>query len=327
MGSPSEVIGIVSLLLWTLVIIVTVKYVVLILRADNDGEGGTLSLVALAQRATGRRSAFLFFLGVAGTALFYGDAIITPAISVLSAVEGLTLVTPSFAPFVELTAVAILVLLFAIQSRGTAQVATFFGPITLIWFLTIGGLGLYHAGDKPQILAALNPPAGSGFPGRPRARLAGGDGVGLPRGDRRRGALCRHGAFRARADPHGLVDRRAAGAGAELHRPGQPRPRQPGGRAQFLLPAGAGLGLLPLVLLATAAAVIASQAVISGAYSLTHQAVQLGLLPRLEVRHTSESQVGQVYLPRVNGMLLVGVVLLVVLFKNSASLRAPMASR
>ena len=161
--SPAEVIGIVSLLLWTLIIIVTVKYVVLILRADNDGEGGTLSLVALAQRATGRRSAFLFVLGVAGTALFYGDAIITPAISVLSAVEGLTLVTPSFAPFVELTAVAILVVLFAIQSRGTAQVATFFGPITLLWFLTIGGLGLYHAGDKPQILAALNPLQAVGF--------------------------------------------------------------------------------------------------------------------------------------------------------------------
>ncbi len=318
--SPAEVIGIVSLLLWTLIIIVTVKYVVLILRADNDGEGGTLSLVALAQRATGRRSAFLFVLGVAGTALFYGDAIITPAISVLSAVEGLTLVTPSFAPFVELTAVAILVVLFAIQSRGTAQVATFFGPITLLWFLTIGGLGLYHAGDKPQILAALNPLQAVGFlidhglgslavMGSVFLAVTGAEALYADMGHFGRGPIRM--AWSAVVLPALALNYIGQGS-LVLANPAAAH------NSFFLL--APDWGLLPLVLLATVAAVIASQAVISGAYSLTHQAVQLGLLPRLEVRHTSESQVGQVYLPRVNGMLLVGVVLLVVLFENSASL-------
>ncbi len=161
--TQDEVIGIVSLLIWTLILIVTLKYVVLILRADNRGEGGTLSLLALAQRAIGRRTRLLFFLGVAGAALFYGDAAITPAISVLSALEGLEIVAPHFDTWVLPITAIILILLFWVQSSGTARVSAFFGPITLLWFLVLAALGLYHAGDQPVIFHALNPAHCIGF--------------------------------------------------------------------------------------------------------------------------------------------------------------------
>ena len=161
--TEDEVIGIVSLLIWTLILIVTLKYVVLILRADNRGEGGTLSLLALAQRAVGRRTQLLFVLGVAGAALFYGDAAITPAISVLSALEGLEIVAPHFDAYILPITAVIIVLLFWVQSSGTARVSAFFGPITLVWFLVLAALGLYHAGDRPAIFAALNPAHCIGF--------------------------------------------------------------------------------------------------------------------------------------------------------------------
>jgi KUP system potassium uptake protein len=158
-----EVIGIVSLLIWTLIIIVTLKYVGLILRADNRGEGGTLSLLALAQGAIGRRTPLLFFFGILGAALFYGDAAITPAISVLSAIEGIELVAPHFDAWVIPITVAILVALFWMQSSGTGRISVLFGPITLVWFLVMAALGLLHAGDRPAIFAALDPLAAAGF--------------------------------------------------------------------------------------------------------------------------------------------------------------------
>ena len=160
----SEVIGIVSLLLWTLILIVTLKYVVLILRADNNGEGGTLSLFALAQRALGKRTRPLFFLAVAGAALFYGDAAITPAISVLSAVEGLELIQPGFETYVLPLTVVILALLFWIQSRGTAKISVFFGPVTVVWFVVMAVLGIVHIGDEPRTSSAPSiPPRRSSF--------------------------------------------------------------------------------------------------------------------------------------------------------------------
>ena len=156
-SSRAEVIGIVSLMLWALILVVTIKYVALIMRADNDGEGGTLSLMALTQKVIGRGMNISFFLGVIGAALFYGDSIITPAISVLSSVEGFKVVTPVFEPYILPIAIAILVVLFSVQSRGTAKVATFFGPIMVIWFLTLAALGLYHIADDPEIFYAFNP--------------------------------------------------------------------------------------------------------------------------------------------------------------------------
>ena len=160
---PSDVIGIVSLILWTLFVIVTLKYVVILLRADNEGEGGTLSLMALAQRAIGRRSRFIFFFGVAGASLFYGDALITPAISVLSAVEGLSLITDKVDPFILPITIAIIIGLFAMQSRGTASVARWFGPLTLIWFVVMALGGLHHIADEPRIFNAFNPYTGVDF--------------------------------------------------------------------------------------------------------------------------------------------------------------------
>jgi KUP system potassium uptake protein len=315
-----EVIGIVSLLIWTLILIVTLKYVVLILRADNRGEGGTLSLLALAQRAVGRRTPLLFTLGVAGAALFYGDAAITPAISVLSAIEGLELVAPHFDAYVLPITVLIIFGLFWVQSSGTARVSAFFGPITLAWFLVMATLGLLHAGDRPAIFAALNPGEAAAFlathglgalavMGSVFLAVTGAEALYADMGHFGRGPI--------RTAWLGLVFPALA-----LNYLGQgslvlARPEAAGNPFFLMAPAW---GLFPLVILATCATVIASQAVISGAYSLTQQAVQLGLLPRLEVRHTSESQVGQIYMPRVNWMLLAAVLGLVFLFGSSSAL-------
>ena len=313
-------LGVLSLIFWALIIIVTLKYVLILLRADNNGEGGTLTLMALAQRALGRSTPILFLLGTISGALFYGDAVITPALSVLSAVEGLKIVTPAFEPYIVPLAVVILLALFAVQSRGTAKVAALFGPITLVWFIAIAIAGLQHVAANPTVLAALNPWHALSF-----------------------------------VSSHGMIGLLALGAvflavtGAEaLYADLGHFGRRP---IQFawivvVLPAlmlnylGQGAlvlanpkaienpffllypewALLPMVALATAATVIASQAVITGAYSLTRQAIQLGLLPRLEIRHTSEAHAGQIYMPRVNTLLLIGVLLLVVLFRSSSAL-------
>ena len=237
-----EVLGVTSLLLWALIFIVTGKYVLFLMRADNRGEGGTLSLMALAQRALGRSTPAVFLLGVAGAALFYGDALITPAISVLSAVEGLKLVTPVFEPYVIPITVAILLALFAAQRQGTGKVAALFGPITACWFLTMAALGLLHLQDDLGVLAAFNPGHAFGFLFSPRRGRLRRPRQRVPGGHRDRGALRRHGPFRPRADPGRLGRARVPGPGAELSRPGRAGPEAPRGAGQSVLPAGARTG-------------------------------------------------------------------------------------
>jgi KUP system potassium uptake protein len=314
------IISILSLLIWALILTVSVKYVLILLRADNKGEGGSLTLVALTQLALGRRSLPVLMMGMAGAALFYGDAAITPAISVLSALEGLKLVAPAFESYVLPGALAILIALFAVQSRGTGKVAAFFGPLTLLWFLTMAGLGLLHIADDWEVLFAFNPYYGVSFlvshPGTAFSIL---------------GSVC-------------LAVTGAEALYADLGHFGRRPIRVAWGTVVFPALALNYLGqgalvlsnpdtianpffllappwlLLPLVILATLATIVASQAVITGAFSLTRQAVQLGLLPRLDVRFTSETHQGQIYLPRVNWFLLAAVVTLVLLFGSSSSL-------
>ncbi|MGB8398018.1 potassium transporter Kup [Bradyrhizobium sp.] len=318
--SRTIVLGVLSLILWALFIVVTAKYVLLLLRADNNGEGGTLSLMALGQRALGRKSWPLLALGVLGASMFIGDSMITPAISVLSAVEGLKLAAPALEHYVVPLTVFILVVLFSVQSSGTARVASAFGPVMVVWFATLAVMGLVHISDDPSVLAAINPWYAVEF------MLSHGT-IGLVT----LGAV-----FLAVTGGEALY--------ADLGHFGR-KPIQ-AGWLYFVLPSllvnyfGQGalvlsdpaaiensfyrmvpeVLLLPLVALATAATVIASQSVITGAYSLTGQAVQLGLLPRFEVRYTSETHAGQIYLPRVNRLLLIGVLMLVVLFRTSSGL-------
>jgi KUP system potassium uptake protein len=321
-SGPTSVIvyGILSLILWSLIVIVTLKYVVILLRADNNGEGGTLTLMALAQRAMGQAAVWVPAFGIVGAALFYGDALITPAVSVLSAIEGLNEYNPHFGPFVMPLAGLILVILFAVQMRGTARVAAFFGPVMCVWFVAIALPGLYYIGTNPAILLAFNPAYGVEF-------------------------LLQHGVIGLAT--LGAVFLAVTGAEAlyaDLGHFGK-KPIQyawiglvlPSLALNYLAQGAAVLAdpkvikhpfyllypdwaLLPMVLLATAATVIASQAVITGAYSLTRQAIQLGLLPRMEIRHTSESHEGQIYMPRVNTTLLIGVLLLVGMFRSSDAL-------
>jgi KUP system potassium uptake protein len=318
--SRTIVLGVLSLILWSLFIVVTAKYVLLLLRADNNGEGGTLSLMALGQRALGHRSWVLLALGVVGASMFIGDSMITPAISVLSAVEGLKLVTPAFEHYVVPLTIFILVVLFSVQSSGTARVASAFGPVMVIWFTALATMGIIHISDDPTVIAAINPLYAIQF-------------------------MLSHGTIGLVT--MGLVFLAVTGGEAlyaDLGHFGR-KPIQTGW-LYFVMPAllinyfGQGalvlsdpaaienpfyrlvpeILLLPLVVLATAATVIASQAVITGAFSLIRQAVQLGLLPRFEVRYTSETHAGQIYLPRVNRLLLIGVVLLVLLFRTSSGL-------
>ena len=318
--SSTIVLGVLSLIFWALVVVVTLKYVVFLIRADNNGEGGTLALMALARKAVGGNAVAVILVGMVAAALFYGDAVITPAISVLSAVEGLEIAAPHLDRFVLPITIVILVGLFMVQSRGTARVATFFGPITAIWFVVIAFLGVIHIVDNPSVLAALSPVYGIGF-------LFSNGLVGLVT----LGAV-----FLAVTGAEALY--------ADLGHFGR-RPIQVAwlffvfpalvlnyfGQGALVLANPAAIdnpffvlapdwALLPLVGLATAATIIASQAVITGAYSVSQQAVQLGLLPRLEIRHTSATQAGQIYMPRVNTFLLVGVVLLAGLFRTSEAL-------
>jgi KUP system potassium uptake protein len=317
---PVEVIGVVSLIIWALLIVVTAKYVLFLMQADNKGEGGILSLMALAQRALGRRTAIAFILGVAGSALFSGDAIITPAISVLSALEGLKQVDIGLAPYVLPATVVILILLFAAQSRGTAGVAAFFSPIMAVFFAVNAVLGLVHIAAAWSILQALSPIPGLGF-----VRAHGAIGF-IVLGSV---FLAVTGAEALYADMGHFGRRPIQAAWLFLVLPalicnylGQGAlvlndPRAIENPFYLMAPSW---GLAPLVLLSTAATVIASQAVITGAYSLASQAIQLGLLPRLEIVHTSHTQEGQIFIPRVNRVLLIGVLGLVLLFRSSDSL-------
>jgi KUP system potassium uptake protein len=314
------VLGVLSLVLWALILVVTVKYVVILLRADNNGEGGTLALMALAQRAVGRGGAVVFMLGVISAALFYGDAVITPAISVLSAVEGLKVATPAFDSFVVPLTVLILVALFAAQSGGTAKVASFFGPVTCVWFVAIAAIGIVHVAASPTILRAFNPVYGVTF-------LAENGMIGLAALGAVFLAVTGAEALYADLGHFGKKPIQAAWIGfvlpaLMLNYLGQgalvlANPKTVENPFFLMFPDWA---LLPMVVLATMATVIASQAVITGAFSLSRQAIQLGLLPRLEVRHTSAALAGQIYMPRVNTLLLAAVLLLVAMFRSSSAL-------
>jgi KUP system potassium uptake protein len=314
------VFGVLSLILWALIITVTLKYVLILLRADNNGEGGTLSLTALATRALGRRTAYVFVIGVIGASMFLGDSVITPAISVLSAVEGLKLASPAFSEYVAPLTVAILIGLFAAQSRGTAKVAALFGPIMVIWFVAIAIAGLLHIRDDPHVLLAINPYYGVHFLlshgqiglvtlGAVFLVVTGGEALYADLGHFGRKPI--QIAWLGLVLPALLINYFGQGAKVLADPAAIENP------FYRLVPDAF---LLPMIVLATAATVIASQAVITGAYSLVHQAIQLGLLPRLAILHTSASHVGQIYIPRVTIALLVGVLLLVGLFRTSSAL-------
>lgn len=314
------VLGVLSMILWSLIIVVTVKYVVVLLRADNNGEGGTLSLTALATRGLGQRTWLVMLLGIIGAAMFIGDSVITPAISVLSAVEGLSLVTPAFEDYVMPITVAILIALFSVQRRGTAHVAAFFGPIMVIWFVTLAVTGALHIMDDPHVFAAINPVYAVTFVsshgviglitlGAVFLAVTGGEALYADLGHFGRKPI--QVAWLGLVLPALLINYFGQGALVLAH------PEAIDNPFYKLVP---GSLVLPLVVLATAATVIASQAVITGAYSLVRQAIQLGLLPRLAIVHTSAEYSGQIYLPRVNTALLIGVLLLVGLFRTSHSL-------
>lgn len=316
----ADVIGLVSLILWTLFVIVTLKYVIILLRADNAGEGGTLSLMALAQRALGYRSRFVFVFGIAGAALFYGDALITPAISVLSAIEGLKLVTNAVDPFILPITIAIIFGLFAMQRFGTGHVAKWFGPITLVWFIVMAIGGLIHISDDPEVFAAFNPLAGIEFMmshGKAGLVALGAVFLAVTGAEALYADLGHFGrrpiriAWMAVVFP--ALGLNYLGQGALV----LANPEAVENPFFLLFPSWA---LLPVVILATLATIIASQAVITGAFSLTRQAIQLRLLPRLDIQHTSAAQEGQVYMPQVNFLLLIGVLFLVIFFGSSSKL-------
>ena len=318
--SRSVVLGVLSLIVWALIITVTLKYVLILLRADNNGEGGTLSLTALATRALGRRTAFAFIVGVIGASMFLGDSVITPAISVLSAVEGLKIVSPGFSEFVVPLTVIILIALFATQSRGTAKVAAMFGPIMVVWFVSIAIAGGLHIRDDPTVLYAVNPYYGVEFLlhhgtiglvtlGAVFLVVTGGEALYADLGHFGRKPI--QIAWLGLVLPALLIN--YFGQGAKV----LAEPLAIENPFYKLVPETL---LLPMVVLATAATVIASQAVITGAYSLVHQAIQLGLLPRLTILHTSASHAGQIYIPRVTVSLMIGVLLLVGLFRTSSAL-------
>jgi KUP system potassium uptake protein len=321
-SGPDAVLGILSLMTWTLVLIVTVKYVIVLLNADNKGEGGTFALMALGQSVAKRSAPLILVFGVVGAAFFYGDAVITPAISVLSAVEGLKLVAPALSDAVLPITIAILVGLFAVQSRGTAAVAQFFGPITLIWFIVLAIGGMIHLIDDPRVFLALNPALGVEFVlthgviglavmGLVFLVATGAEALYADLGHFGRKPI--QFAWLAIVQPALIINYFGQGALLLAHPEAIENP------FYRLYP---GWALIPMVVLATLATVIASQAVITGAFSFTRQAIQLGLLPRLEIRHTSESVAGQIYLPRVNQVLFVGVVLVTLTFRNSSNLAA-----
>ena len=319
------VMGSLSMIFWALVLVVTVKYVLIIMRADNNGEGGTLALAALAHRSPGmtrRIKATIGIGAIVGLALFFGDGMLTPAITVLSAVEGLTVEAPHFQALVLPLALAILISLFLIQSRGTHRIGRLFGPVMLLWFLVLGWFGLASLIHTPSILAAVNPLyALEMFLDAPWVAFVSLGAVVL--------AVTGCEALYADMGHFGKKPIQYAwlfialptlmlnyfGQGAALLR----HPEQADIAFFSIIPHWAHL---PMVVLATLAAIIASQAVITGVFSMTQQAVQLGQLPRMEIRHTSATDYGQIYVPRMNAFLAVGVVLIVLIFKNSGALAA-----
>src|SRR3954449_3030132 len=318
--TPAALLGVLSLILWALIIVVTLKYVVILLRADNNGEGGTLALMALAQRAVGARGTTIVLLGIISGALFYGDAVITPALSVLSAIEGMKDITLHFEPYIVPLTVIILVGLFAVQSRGTARVAAFFGPIMCVWFAVIAIAAIHPIIEQPQVLYALNPLYAVSFMfhhgiigfvtlGAVFLAVTGAEALYADLGHFGKKPIQTAWLFIVLPS----LALNYLGQGALIIAD----PKSIENPFFLMFPDWA---LIPMVALATAATVIASQAVITGAYSLTRQAIQLGLMPRFEIRHTSEAHSGQIYIPRINLLLFLAVMLLVVLFRSSSAL-------
>ncbi|HEY4030394.1 MAG TPA: potassium transporter Kup [Caulobacteraceae bacterium] len=318
-----SVLGVVSLVIWALTLIVTVKYVIFLMRADNKGEGGTLALMALAQSALGRRSVAIFFLGVVGASLFYGDGMITPAISVMGAIEGVRdapAIGHSLRPYVLPLSAGILIVLFLVQSRGTQKIATFFGPVMVAWFITLAGLGVYHLIDDWSVLRAFNPYYGvrflleNGFVGfvilgSVFLAVTGAEALYADMGHFGKGPI--RAAWLLIAFPSLALNYLGQGAMVLDH------PAAAADPFYRMVPTAV---YWPVLILATAAAVIASQAVITGAFSMTQQAVQLGLVPRIDIKRTSETQAGQIFVPSVNQFLMIGVLILLLMFGSSSKL-------
>ena len=326
-----SVMGVTSLALWALFLVVTVKYVFFLMRADNRGEGGVLSLAALAQSAVGRRTPLIFFLACAGASLFYGDAIITPAMSVLSAIEGLRSI-PSISagvtlPVVLVASLTILVVLFAVQSKGTSGMGRYFGPICVVWFMVIALLGVTHIVHAPAVAGALNPVhavrflahhgvAGLFVLGSVFLTVTGAEALYADMGHFGRWPI--QASWVGFVLPALMLNYLGQGAFV-LHLITEAHGRAVQNGDWFFLMAPEAYRA-PLVVLATAATIIAAQAVITGAFSLTSQAIQLGLLPRMTVLRTSPTQAGEIYMPQINLMLCVGVILLIAVFKTSSDL-------
>jgi len=321
--AQGDVVGVVSLMLWTLMVIVTLKYVAILMRFDNRGEGGTLSLMALVQKAGGRAGGLILLIGMIGAGMFFGDAILTPAVSVLSAVEGLEVVqglSGRIDPFVPAIALVVLVALFAVQKRGAGGVGRWFGPICVVWFATIAVLGLVPLLHAPQVLLALNPLPGLALLAQhPRIAPAvlgsvfltvtGAEALYADMGHFGRKPI--QWTWAALVFPCLILNYLGQGALVLT---------DPAAIENPFFHLAPDWFQLPLVALATAATVIASQAVISGAFSMTQQAIQLGLLPRLTLKITSEAHAGQIYAPQINWMLLLGVAALVLAFRSSDAL-------
>ena len=321
--TESTVLGILSLIFWCMMLTISFKYITIIMRADNNGEGGIMSLLALILRATKigeKKRLYIIALGFIGASLFFGDGIITPAISVLSAIEGLSIATPMFNDWLEPLAIGILAGLFFVQRHGTATMGKFFGPLTLLWFGSIGAAGLWSIIQTPQVLHMINPAWAYGFVvdqpylafltmGAVILTMTGGEAIYADMGHF--GRLPIRLAWFIVVLPCLLLN--YAGQGALLLRDASAIANP----FYMLVPDWA---LYPMIGLATAAAVIASQAVITGVFSMTNQAIQLRYLPRLTVHHTSDVEQGQIYLPSINWVLFISVVILILLFENSANL-------
>jgi KUP system potassium uptake protein len=323
--SPANIFGVLSLIFWSLVIVISIKYLVFVLRADNHGEGGILSLTALSTpiRPSGRTEhAFLIFIGIFGAALLYGDGIITPAISVLGAMEGLTVATPVFTPYVVPITIVVLVALFLFQSKGTAKVGRIFGPITLVWFAALAALGIAQILRYPEVVAAVNPLHALDFfirNGWHGFLILGSVFLVVTGGEALYADMGHFGTRPIRIVWFSVVLPALLlnyfGQGALLL-------EDPEAAHNPFYRLAPGWALYPMIVLATAAAIIASQAVISGAFSLTMQAVQLGFSPRLKINHTSTREFGQIYIPAVNWALMVGCIAIVVGFRSSSNLAA-----
>jgi KUP system potassium uptake protein len=323
---PANILGVLSLIFWSLIIVISIKYILFIMRADNNGEGGILALIALVaphrQRRLSDRVRFVIPIGIFGAALLFGDGVITPAISVLSAVEGLKVVTPFFAPYVVWITCGILISLFLFQRLGTAKIGSVFGPIMIVWFLTIGGLGAYWTAQVPEVLGAINPLHGLEFfvnhgwvgflvLGSVFLVVTGGEALYADMGHFGRRPI--KWAWFIIVLPGLMLN--YFGQGALLL-------SDPSAIQNPFYRMAPSWSLIPLVLLATAATVIASQALISGVFSLTRQAIQLGYIPRLNIIHTSKDEIGQIYIPLMNWALMISTIWLVLTFRTSSNLAA-----